>query len=98
MAAKIPNVQLTILIFSIAAPPFRFAIVPCFVTGDSSFLRLVLMPAWTFVHAATLRFVFVCFIRAWLRITTTMTTVSAVTEQVHRDEEDENQNPEPICQ
>jgi len=76
----------------------RFAVIPCFVTGERSFLRLVLMPAGTFVHAATLRFVFVCFIRAWLRITTsTMTTVPAVPEQVHADKEDKNQNPEPIC-
>lgn len=29
---------------------------------------------------------------------TAMTTVPAVTEQVHPDEEYKNQNPEPICQ
>jgi hypothetical protein len=60
----------------------------------------VLMPATTRVHAATLRCVLVCFIRASLRITSTMTAltpVAAVTEQVHRDEKYKNQNPEPIC-
>jgi len=80
MAAKSPSDQLTILIFSIVPTP-------CFQLGVS-----VLMPPCTRVHGATSRFVFVIPIS--LTITPTMTamaTVPAVTEQVHRDETDEDQ-------
>jgi hypothetical protein len=58
------------------------------------------MPARTRVHDATLRFVFFSFILASLTITSTMTamtTVTAVTEHVHRDKGDEDQHPEPVC-
>lgn len=106
MAVKIPSDQLTILIFSIALTPLRFAVVPCYVTGDSSFLQLpsatefslsVLMPAGARADHATVSF---SFILASLTITSTMTamtTVPAVTEHVHRDKGDEDQHPEPVC-
>src|SRR3990172_3521918 len=94
MAVKIPSDQLTILIFSIALTPSRFAVVQCHVTGDRYFLQLpsapefslsVRMPAWTRVHDATLRFVFFSLIPASSTITSTMTAMTAVTEHVHRD-------------
>src|SRR5659263_94491 len=106
MEVKIPSDQLTVLIFSIALTPLGFAVVQCDVTGESSFLQLpsatefslsVLMPAWTRVHDATLRFVFFSFIPASLTITSTMTAMTAVTEHVHRDKGDEDQHPEPVC-
>jgi hypothetical protein len=93
-----------------ALSPLRFAFVQCHVTGGRSFLQLpsatefslsVLMPAWTRVHDAALRFVLFLFIPylfipASLTITSTMTAMTAVTEHVHRDKGDEDQHPEPV--
>jgi len=67
----------------------------------SQFARSVLMSARTGIYGASLCVVSVSFILASLTITspvTTMPTMSAVTEEVHGDEEYKNQNPEPICQ
>jgi len=56
------------------------------------------MPAWSRVYDATLCFVSFSFILASLTVTAAMTTVTAMTEEVHGDEEYKDQDPEPIFQ
>jgi hypothetical protein len=61
-----------------------------FIPNAAEFNLSVMMPVCTRVHDVTLCFVFFSFIPAWLTITSTMTTVpamTAMTKQVHRDKE-----------
>ncbi len=57
----------------------------------------VLVATGTPVYPASWRVVRISFIVAARAVTAAMPPVSAVTEEVHRDEGDADQHPEPVC-